>query len=406
MALEASVEEASAEVAQVVDGNTINNKKRHLNNMKNLILLGAALAPSLLFAQEDYTIKGKIGAFNSPAKVYMQYADQGQRLLDSAIITNGEFKFNGTVQEPTQAYLILSLEGLPLRELQNPDVNSIYLSKGVINITGAELKTATISGNALNEEMTVYKSKMKPVEEGLKSLNDEYAASSAEKKEDEAYIADLQARAADFFKLQATLTEQFINENPNSYISLNLVDETLSPANITTFEAAFQNLSANLRNSTKGKSIAEKIEGMRKLAVGATAPDFTLPDTSGNDLSLSSLRGKYVLVDFWASWCGPCRHENPFVVAAYNKYKDKGFTILGVSLDNPGKKDAWMKAIEDDQLAQWTHVSDLQGWQSDVVKLYSIRGIPQNYLLDQDGKIVASNLRGAALDEKLAELLN
>ncbi|TJY68766.1 redoxin domain-containing protein [Sphingobacterium alkalisoli] len=374
--------------------------------MKNLILLGAALAPSLLFAQEDYTIKGKIGAFSSPAKVYMQYADQGQRLLDSAIITNGEFKFNGTVQEPTQAYLILSLEGLPLRELQNPDVNSIYLSKGVINITGAELKTATISGNALNEEMTVYKSKMKPVEEGLKSLNDEYAASSAEKKEDEAYIADLQARAADFFKLQATLTEQFINENPNSYISLNLVDETLSPANITTFEAAFQNLSANLRNSTKGKSIAEKIEGMRKLAVGATAPDFTLPDTSGNDLSLSSLRGKYVLVDFWASWCGPCRHENPFVVAAYNKYKDKGFTILGVSLDNPGKKDAWMKAIEDDQLAQWTHVSDLQGWQSDVVKLYSIRGIPQNYLLDQDGKIVASNLRGAALDEKLAELLN
>lgn len=401
-----SVAEASAAVEQVADGNTINSEKLQFNNMKNLILLGAALVPSLLFAQEDYTIKGKIGSFNSPAKIYMQYADKGQRLVDSAAITNGEFKFNGTVEEPTQAYLILSPDGLPLRELQNPDVNSLYLSKGVVNVAGTGLKDATISGNALNEEMTVYKEQLKQVEGGFKALNAEYAAASPEKKEDEAYIAELQGRAGELYKLQTSLNEQFIKNNPKSYISLNLVDEMLTPETIASFEPAFQNLSTDLKNSAKGKSITEKIEGMRKLAVGATAPDFTLPDTSGNDLSLSSLRGKYVLVDFWASWCGPCRHENPFVVAAYNKYKDKGFTILGVSLDNPGKKDAWVKAIADDELQQWSHVSDLLGWQSDVVKLYSIRGIPQNYLLDQEGKIVASNLRGAALDEKLADLLN
>ncbi|WP_140937079.1 TlpA disulfide reductase family protein [Sphingobacterium lumbrici] len=374
--------------------------------MKNLILLGAALVPSLLFAQEDYTIKGKIGSLNSPAKVYMQYADKGQRLIDSANVVDGEFKFTGTVQEPTQAYLILSPEGLPLRALKNPDVNSLYLSKGVISVVGEDLRNAAISGNALNEELMVYKGQQKQAEESFVAINAEYEAASPEKKKDEAFLTELRGRMQEVYKKKNSINEQFIKDNPKSYIALNLVDEMLTPATITSFEPAFQNLSSELKNSAKGKSIAEKIEGMRKLAVGATAPDFTLPDTSGNDLSLSSLRGKYVLVDFWASWCGPCRHENPVVVAAYNKYKDKGFTILGVSLDNPGKKDTWMKAIADDELAQWPHVSDLKGWQSDVVKLYSIRGIPQNYLLDQDGKIVASNLRGAALEEKLAELLN
>jgi peroxiredoxin len=136
------------------------------------------------------------------------------------------------------------------------------------------------------------------------------------------------------------------------------------------------------------------------------APDFTLPDTSGTPIALSSLRGQYVLVDFWASWCGPCRQENPNVVAAYNKFKDKGFTVLGVSLDNPKGKDAWLAAIENDGLEQWPQVSDLKGWKSNAAALYEIRSIPQNYLLDKEGRIVASNLRGAALEEKLAELLH
>ncbi|MGK2864237.1 MAG: peroxiredoxin family protein [Chitinophagaceae bacterium] len=138
--------------------------------------------------------------------------------------------------------------------------------------------------------------------------------------------------------------------------------------------------------------------------VGKEAPDFSLPDINGNPVKLSSFRGKYVLVDFWASWCSPCRIENPNVVKTYNQFKNKNFTILGVSLDRPGQKDKWLKAIEDDKLT-WTHVSDLQFWNSPVVALYGFEGIPFNVLVDPQGKIIAEGLRGSDLDNTLSEVL-
>jgi len=151
------------------------------------------------------------------------------------------------------------------------------------------------------------------------------------------------------------------------------------------------------------KSVEAQIP--KALWVGKQAPEISLPDTQGREVTLSSFRGKYVLVDFWASWCGPCRRENPNVVDAYNKFKSKNFTILGVSLDRPGQKDNWLKAIKDDNLT-WTHISDLKFWQSEVVPLYNVQSIPFNVLVDPQGKVIAENLRGDALGQTLQQVLN
>jgi len=149
--------------------------------------------------------------------------------------------------------------------------------------------------------------------------------------------------------------------------------------------------------------LRKKIVTAKKTAVGAMAMNFTQNDTLDVPVSLASFKGKYVLIDFWASWCGPCRQENPNVVKAFQTYNAKGFTVLGVSLDQPGAKDKWIKAIHDDQLT-WTQVSDLKYWDNQVAKQYGIQAIPQNFLVDPAGKIIAKNIRGEELSSKLATI--
>jgi len=163
-------------------------------------------------------------------------------------------------------------------------------------------------------------------------------------------------------------------------------------------------LSAAVRNTPAGKAYGAQLDNIKLVAVGQLAPNFTQQTPDGRQVSLTDYRGKYVLVDFWASWCGPCRAENPNVIKVYNQFKDKNFDILGVSLDKDQAREKWLKAIQDDKLT-WTQISDLKGWENQVAMLYWVRAIPQNFLIDPSGKIVATNLRGDALQTTLAQLI-
>lgn len=379
--------------------------------MKKILFFCAALLPVFAMAQtpQKFTIKGKVGSLNTPAKVYLGYQLGANQMVDSAVVTNGSFELSDNIFFPINATLLVDHKGeglMKVTQQKAPDAINLFLDKGDIIVTSAtdSIARANITGSAANDDFK----KLSALREGIidqaiKIKSEETSAPAAQQQSPD-FQNKLMARRKALQQQYEALLKDFIRSNPKSFISLIALGSLGGPsADAASLETLYNSLDPSIKELEPAKELYQSITTAKVTAIGVTAPDFTLPDIHDIPVTLSSLRGKYVLVDFWASWCGPCRMENPNVVKAYNKYKLKKFTILGVSLDRPGAKADWLNAIKNDGLA-WTQVSDLQFWNSKAAQLYGVTSIPQNFLLDPQGKIIAKNLRGDDLDKKLAEI--
>lgn len=370
------------------------------------LLPGLLLLPALAGAQNTYTIKGKVGQLNAPIKAFLLYAADGKQVVDSAVLTNGFFEFKGTVKDPVSAVVSLYYGPSASRFVNGTEKVKVYLESGNISIESADsIKFATVKGGIANTESTALDAQLKPLEKRDADLMALWMSKSEEERKDSAFYASIVATNDAIVKDRKEVLRKFIAGKPKSVVGLTALT-TLGGSfpDYKEVRPLFETLAANVQKSEAGVKYAERLERIKAVAIGAIAPDFTQNDPEGKPVSLASFRGKYVLIDFWASWCGPCRQENPAVVKAYNEYKDKNFTVLGVSLDQENAHDKWVKAIKDDNLT-WTQVSDLAFWKNAVAQQYAVNSIPQNFLLDPSGKIIAKNLRGKNLEAKLAEVI-
>ncbi len=376
--------------------------------MKRLSLFLLAAIPVCVWAQQNsFTINGQLKNVNENSQwVYLSYAQDGKNNFDSAQVTDGKYVFKGEVSEPSPAALFGERPN-PYVQLPKKEYTIIFLEPATMSITHVDSFSNTqISGSKANTDYARLKKQLEPFSTKMQPLIARYRTAYAmgdtttvRKLEQELNTLDSTSRE--------DVYASYVRSNPASPIALfalqNYAPMEAFDMKADKIEALFNTLSDANKSSSVGQAIQKRLASVKKTGIGQVAPDFTQNDTLGNPVSLSSFRGKYVLVDFWASWCRPCREENPNVVKAFNRFKDKGFQIIGVSLDQPGAKQKWLDAIHHDGLA-WTHVSDLQYWNNAVAKAYGVEGIPQNFLLDPNGKIIAKSLRGEDLEKKLEEI--
>jgi peroxiredoxin len=378
--------------------------------MKKLILLTLAIVPAFIQAQSNnFTLSVKIADKSDAVKAYLLYSSGSTGIIDSAFVDHGLFKFTGQLVDPVKAQIVLTPNRrTPGKTNSKRDSFFFYIEKGHITLTTNDsVKNAMVTGSKTNADYEIYKAMLTPPEKAMDRINADYLAANDDQKKNQAFKDGLQARYDQAMKEKRMLQIQYIKQNPGLFMSLCVLKEIDlgREIDVPTVDPLFNSLSENVRTTATGLAFAQALEVARSLSVGAMAPLFTENDVNDKPVSLKDFRGKYVLVDFWASWCEPCRDENPNVVKAYNQFKNKNFTVLGVSLDKAGQKNRWLEAIRADGL-EWTQVSDLKYWDNEVAKLYHIHGIPQNYLIDPTGKIVGKSLRGEELIKKLESILN
>lgn len=347
----------------------------------------------------NYIIKGKVNRKHNGKLIKLYYFENDKKLGDSVLVANGKFSFSGNLSWPRVGKLTFG-------DREVGDAIDVFLSEGTIYLSAKDsIHYSSIKGTKLAEEHEIFAKRIRAEEDrffgtmnnlrGLPKGDEQKAAVTKFLKELEVYTA---------FKKKAIA--QFVKEYPASYVSLYYLNSN-TPGRLVNYEEiypVFSTLSPEVKATPLGKQFEERLLASKGKLTGEAFIDFVSTTPDGKQLSLKEIIGKneFTLVDFWASWCGPCRKENPYVVKTFNEFKDKGFTVLSVSLDDDGKK--WKDAIEKDGMP-WYHVSSLKGWKEPAAALYNVRAIPQNVLVDSQGKIVATNLRGETLYNKVGELL-
>ena len=377
--------------------------------MKKIVLLFTFLAVAISckkLAENEFEIEGSIDGIESGIFVILEKQDDMGNFiaLDTTKMDNGKFNFKGEFKEIGFHYIqVQTVNGKIPFILENGTIkieaykDSIQKSKITGTYSNEQYTAHTKITDEINVRMTKFREENTPKWMTAQAANDTVTMNALikeNKKYDNEYMAAAKAH---------------IKNHPNSFLSAVFVDQMLSipTEDWKEIEQWYNTLSEPLKKSKPGVSAKTKIEELSKkpaVSVGSMAPEFSAPNPEGTVVTLKESLGKVTIIDFWASWCGPCRRENPNVVALYNEFHPKGLNIIGVSLDKPEAKDAWIQAIATDKLA-WPQVSNLKFWEDPIAKMYGVQAIPATFILDASGKIVARDLRGAELKAKVQELL-
>ncbi len=366
------------------------------------LIFASLLTISLISCNNEsktYTLEGDAVGFADGTEVYVYTFENNQpKPIDTLKIVQG--KFSATYPKS---------DTIPLNFLRINEVNASVLffpenEDMHATIYKDSIKASRITGGKQNAAYNSFVDKMDSFNEKKQERMEQFRA--ANEANDNAAIARIQSENLNLVAEETEFKKEYLNDHNNTIFSVMLISDMASRKEITPAEASIyvEKLDPKVASSQMAQDLKTNLDSLKKADIGSVAPNFSAPTPTGETMSLKDAMGKYTIIDFWASWCKPCRMENPNVVNVYNKYHDKGLNIISVSLDKAGQKDKWIQAIKDDKM-DWYHVSNLQFWQDPIAKQYSVRSIPATFLLDETGMIIDKDLRGEALEVKIATLL-